>query len=88
MSLNKKVTSPTIMKRKFKQSWSAIPPISTKRTIASLLTLVNLCKNWQVPNTNDESRTRLGELQVSLYLTIIESYSYKFVIVFHVCSEV
>jgi hypothetical protein len=37
MSPNKKVTSPTIMKRNFKQSWSAIPPISTKRTIASHL---------------------------------------------------
>jgi hypothetical protein len=54
----------------FKQSWSAIPPISTKRTIASHLTVLFCVKIGKSQATNDESRTRLGELQVSLNLTI------------------
>jgi hypothetical protein len=36
------------MKRKFKQQWTAIPPISTKRTITSHLKSLNIKRSMEI----------------------------------------
>ena len=42
------------MKRKFKQSWSTIPPISTKQTITSQLNSLSTKKNTARCNINPD----------------------------------
>jgi len=45
------------MKRKFKQEWSTIPSISTKRTITSHINSLNIQKNdqiWHVGNPGND----------------------------------
>jgi len=38
------------MKRKFKQCWSTIPPVSTKQTITSRIKSLNIKKDHDVGN--------------------------------------
>jgi hypothetical protein len=52
------------MKRKFKQCWSTIPPVSTKQTITSRIKSLNIKKDHGVGNPGPD----LGPAQVLLIL--------------------
>ena len=61
-----------IMKRKFKQWWSAIPPISTKWTFTARLKSLNTKKLWHLPiDVQVLARDRYNKLTVIIMTRIV-----------------